>query len=75
MFVVPEHVEARAAGRQQHRVAGDGEALRGRGASVEYVADFEFQGLFKLLAPLMALPLKRLGDKGAQGMAEALATL
>lgn len=43
--------------------------------TVEYVADFEFQGLFKLLAPLMALPLKRLGDKGAQGMTEALAKL
>jgi carbon monoxide dehydrogenase subunit G len=47
----------------------------GGGTKVTYEADFAFSGLAKLLAPLLAPVLKKLGDDAKQGMAEALAKL
>jgi carbon monoxide dehydrogenase subunit G len=47
----------------------------GGGTKVTYEADFAFSGLAKLLAPLLAPALKKLGDDAKQGMAEALAQL
>jgi carbon monoxide dehydrogenase subunit G len=47
----------------------------GGGTKVTYEADFAFSGLAKLLAPLLAPVLKKLGDDAKQGMAEALAQL
>lgn len=45
------------------------------GTKVTYTADFAFSGVAKVLAPLLAPALKKLGDEAKQGMEEALAKL
>ncbi|MEO7071201.1 MAG: SRPBCC family protein [Nostocoides sp.] len=50
-------------------------ANSGGGTTVTYAADFEFSGVAKLLAPVVAPALKKLGDEAEAGMREALAKL
>jgi len=45
------------------------------GTAVTYVAEFEFKGLVKYAAPLLAPAFKKLGDEAEQGMREALTKL
>ncbi len=47
----------------------------GEGSTVTYTADFEFKGVGKLVAPLLAPALKKLGDEAETGLREALAKL
>ena len=47
----------------------------GSGTKVTYTADFAFSGFAKVLAPLLAPALKKLGDDAKKGMEEALAKL
>ena len=47
----------------------------GGGTEVTYAADFEFSGVAKLLGPLLAPALKKLGDDAEAGMSKALARL
>lgn len=47
----------------------------GSGTHVTYTADFAFSGFAKVLAPLLAPALKKLGDDAKKGMEEALAKL
>jgi carbon monoxide dehydrogenase subunit G len=47
----------------------------GGGSKVTYVADFAFSGPAKLLAPLLAPALKKLGDDAKKGMEAALAKI
>ena len=47
----------------------------GEGSRVTYTADFEFKGVGRLVAPLLARPLKKLGDEAEHGLREALAKL
>ena len=47
----------------------------GEGSKVTYTADFQFKGLGKLIAPLLAPGLKKLGDEAEEGLREALAKL
>ena len=47
----------------------------GAGSRVTYVADFDFKGIAKFIAPLMSPALKKLGDDAKKGMEEALAKL
>ncbi|HEX5525202.1 MAG TPA: SRPBCC family protein [Pedococcus sp.] len=42
------------------------------GTEVTYVADFDFKGLTRFIAPLLAPALKKLGDEAERGMREAL---
>ncbi|WP_330475744.1 SRPBCC family protein [Terrabacter sp. C0L_2] len=51
--------------------AGDGGAAA-EGTTVTYRADFEFKGVAKLAAPLLAPAFKKLGDEAEQGMRDAL---
>ncbi len=50
-------------------------APRGTGSRVTYSADFDFKGLGKLIAPLLAPALKKLGDEAEKGLQENLAKL
>lgn len=45
------------------------------GTEVKYVAEFDFKGLAKFIAPLLAPAFKKLGDEGAAGMKRALERL
>ncbi|WP_203336752.1 SRPBCC family protein [Nocardioides limicola] len=45
------------------------------GTQVTYHASFDFHGVGRVLAPLLAPAFRRLGDKGARGLAEALTGL
>lgn len=45
------------------------------GSWVDYQAQFEFRGWIKLLRPLLAVALGRLGDKAEDGMTAALQRL
>jgi uncharacterized protein YndB with AHSA1/START domain len=47
----------------------------GQGSKVTYTADFTFKGIGKLVAPLLAPALKKLGDEAEDGLREALAKL
>ena len=47
----------------------------GSGSDVTYTADFAFNGVAKYLAPLLAGPLKKLGDDAEKGLREALSRL
>jgi carbon monoxide dehydrogenase subunit G len=47
----------------------------GFASTVTYTADFQFKGLGKLVAPLLAPALKKLGDEAEQGLREALGKL
>lgn len=45
---------------------------QGSGTRVTYDVDFQFQGLARLVAPLLKPALARLADKGRDGMQDAL---
>ena len=47
----------------------------GPGSRVTYTADFAFSGVAKVVAPLLAPALKKLGDEAEQGLQKALAKL
>ena len=47
----------------------------GSGSDVTYTADFAFTGVAKWLAPLLAGPLKKLGDDAERGLRDALSRL
>ena len=47
----------------------------GAGSKVTYTADFEFQGLAKLVVPFMGGAFKKLGDEAEEGLRTALAKL
>ncbi len=47
----------------------------GFACKVTYTADFEFKGVGKLVAPLLAPALKKLGDEAEEGLREALGKL
>jgi len=50
-------------------------ASTGSGSRVTYTADFQFKGIGKLIAPLLAPALKKLGDAAEEGLREGLAKL
>ena len=50
-------------------------AGHGTGSVVTYVAEFEFRGFAKYVAPLLAPALKKLGDDARKGLDDALAKL
>ncbi len=58
-------------------VARDTMEIRAAGAGTEvtYTADFAFQGVAKLVAPLLRPALKRLGDHAEAGLGDALGRL
>ena len=45
------------------------------GSTVTYTADFEFKGLGRFVAPLLAPALKKLGDEAENGLRENLGKL
>jgi uncharacterized protein YndB with AHSA1/START domain len=47
----------------------------GAGTEIVYVAEFEFSGIAKYAAPLLAPALKKLGDDAEKGMRRALSRL
>lgn len=47
----------------------------GFASKVTYTADFQFKGLGKLVSPLLAPALKKLGDDAENGLREALGKL
>lgn len=47
-------------------------AAHGVGTRVTYEVDFQFQGVARLVAPLLRPALARLADKGRDGMQDAL---
>ena len=48
---------------------------QGAGTTVTYRADFEFKGIARFVAPLLAPALKKLGDEAERGLREALSRL
>lgn len=74
--VVPQKVFA-LRGENKTLVAHDTMTFRetSEGTEVTYVAKFDFKGLAKYAAPLLAPAFKRLGDEAAKGMHEALSRL
>jgi uncharacterized protein YndB with AHSA1/START domain len=52
-----------------------GGASAGGGTTVTYRADFQFKGVARFVAPLLAPAFKRLGDQAEQGMRDALGRL
>ena len=47
----------------------------GPGSRVTYTADFQFKGIGRFLAPLLAPALKKLGDDAEKGLRDGLAKL
>jgi hypothetical protein len=47
----------------------------GPGSRVTYTADFQFKGLGRFVAPLLAPALKKLGDDAEKGLRDGLAKL
>ena len=47
----------------------------GEGTTVTYRADFQFKGLVRFVAPLLAPAFTKLGDEAEQGMRDALSRL
>jgi carbon monoxide dehydrogenase subunit G len=47
----------------------------GSGTRVTYTADFEFKGIGRFVAPLLAPALKKLGDEAEKGLRDGLAKL
>lgn len=64
-------------GENKTLVAHDTMEFSGVGdrTTVTYTADFDFKGLTKLVAPLLAPAFKKLGDEAEKGMHEALSRL
>ena len=54
------------------RTTGVSADAASEGTTVTYRADFEFKGVAKLAAPLLAPAFKKLGDEAEQGMRDAL---
>ncbi len=52
-------------------MTGTGEGAA-EGTTVTYHVDFEYKGVAKLVAPLLAPALKKLGDEAERGMRDAL---
>ena len=50
-------------------------APRGEGTTVTYRADLEFKGVARLVAPLLAPALRKLGDEAERGLRDALMRL
>lgn len=50
-------------------------AAAGEGTTVTYRAEFEFKGIAKLVAPLLAPAFKKLGDEAEAGLRSALGRL
>jgi carbon monoxide dehydrogenase subunit G len=50
-------------------------APNGTGSRVTYTADFDFHGVVKYVAPLLAPAFKKLGDEAEEGLRSALAGL
>jgi carbon monoxide dehydrogenase subunit G len=48
---------------------------KGSGSRVTYTADFEFKGIGRFVAPLLAPALKKLGDDAEKGLRDGLGTL
>ena len=74
--VVPQQVFA-LRGENKTLVAHDTMTFRETpgGTEVRYVAHFDFKGLVKYVAPLLAPAFKKLGDEAQKGMREALEKL
>jgi uncharacterized protein YndB with AHSA1/START domain len=74
--VVPERVFA-LRGENKTVVAHDTMTFRETptGTEVRYVAEFDFKGPAKLLAPLLGPFFKKLGDEAEEGMRQALSRL
>ncbi len=47
----------------------------GDGSTVTYTADFDFNGVAKLVVPFMGPAFKKLGDEAEEGLRSALAKL
>lgn len=65
----------RLRGENKSVVTHDSMTLRpapGGGTELTYRADFAFKGLARLVSPLLAPALKRLGDEAEQGLLDAL---
>jgi uncharacterized protein YndB with AHSA1/START domain len=64
-------------GENKSVVAHDTMTFTERGASTEvlYVAEFDFKGVAKYVAPLLGPAFKKLGDDAEKGMTEALGRL
>lgn len=64
-------------GENKTVVANDTMTFRdtGSGTEVTYVADFDFKGITKYAAPLLAPAFKKLGDEAEKGMRDALERL
>ncbi len=79
-YVVVEHQpDSRFAlrGENSSVVANDTMEMQphGAGTKVTYTADFEFKGIGKFIAPLLAPALKKLGDDAEKGLHESLGAL
>jgi len=70
----PERLQLR--GENRTVLARDTMTLTGTGSAttISYRAEFEFKGWARLVAPLAAPALRRLGDRAAQGLRSALDT-
>lgn len=76
MGFVPQQL-LRLRGENETVAATDTLTFHGDDASttVSYLAEFEFKGVAKLAGPLMALPLKKLGDDAEANLSNALQAL
>ncbi|MEO7125676.1 MAG: SRPBCC family protein, partial [Nakamurella sp.] len=71
--VIPgKHIHLR--GENSSLVANDRITVepQGSGSTVTYRAEFDFQGILKVLTPILSILVKRLGKEGALGMKQAL---
>lgn len=50
-------------------------SAQGQGSRVTYTADFQFKGIGKFVAPLLAPALKKLGDEAESGLRKHLSGL
>lgn len=79
-YVVKEHVpDSRFVLRGTNKTVTATDTMEiapaGTGSKVTYTADFEFQGLAKLVVPFMGGAFKKLGDEAEEGLRTALAKL
>ncbi len=79
-YVVKEHVpDSRFVLRGTNKTVTATDTMEiapaGAGSKVTYTADFEFQGLAKLVVPFMGGAFKKLGDEAEEGLRTALAKL
>lgn len=79
-YVVKEHVpDSRFVLRGTNKTVTATDTMEiapaGTGSKVTYTADFEFQGVAKLVVPFMGGAFKKLGDEAEEGLRTALAKL